>query len=123
MAGRNEAGDLPERPQELREFLTAQRGFLLELLENPNLLEHEGFSDMLWAVTHLSEELCARPSLTDLPATDLAHLETDMARAYGRLLAEWLRYTEHLKHDYPYLYSFAVRTNPFDPEARIEVRE
>ena len=44
-----------------------------------------------------------------------------MARAYGRLLGEWLSYIRHLKADYPYLFSFAVRMNPFDPEAQIEV--
>jgi hypothetical protein len=46
-----------------------------------------------------------------------------MARAYGRLLSEWLRYVEHLKGQYPYLYSFAVRTNPFDPAAHVGVDE
>ena len=28
---------------------------------------------------------------------------------------------EHLKTDYPYLFALAVRTNPFDPDARVEV--
>ena len=28
---------------------------------------------------------------------------------------------EHLKNDYPYLFSLAVRTNPFDPTASAEV--
>ncbi|WP_245942903.1 hypothetical protein [Methanothermobacter defluvii] len=31
----------------LREFLVSRRKFLLGLLENPNLLEHESFTDML----------------------------------------------------------------------------
>jgi hypothetical protein len=29
---------------------------------------------------------------------------------------------EHLKNDYPYLFSLAVRTNPFDPNASVEVK-
>jgi hypothetical protein len=29
----------------------------------------------------------------------------------------------HLKNKYPYLFSLAVRTNPFNPEASIEVKE
>jgi len=29
----------------------------------------------------------------------------------------WLIYVEHLKRNYPYLFSLAVRTNPFDSEA------
>ena len=42
-------------------------------------------------------------------------------RAYERLLSEWLGYLKHLKAQYPYLYSFAVRTNPFDAAARVSV--
>jgi hypothetical protein len=105
----------------LKEFLVGQRTFMLRLLENQTLLEHETFTDMLWAVFHLTEELAARRDLSAMPPADHRHVELDMARAYGRLLAEWLRYMEHLKVQYPYLYSFAVRTNPFDPAARIEV--
>jgi hypothetical protein len=106
----------------LRAFLIARRGFLLGLLENPNLLEHESFTDGLWAVFHLTEELAARPDLHALPGPDKAHVELDARRAYGRVLGEWLGYLRHLKADYPYLYSFEVRTNPFDPDAGIEVR-
>jgi hypothetical protein len=28
---------------------------------------------------------------------------------------------QHLQEDYPYLFSLAVRTNPFDPDAKVEV--
>lgn len=114
---RIDAGDL----EGLKAFLVGQRTFLLRLLENQTLLEHETFTDMLWAVFHLTEELAARSDLTTMPPADHRHVELDMARAYGRLLSEWLRYAEHLKTQYPYLYSFAVRTNPFDPDARIAV--
>jgi hypothetical protein len=111
------AGDL----EALRDALREHRPFVLGLLQNGNLLEHATFTDMLWAVSHLSEELSARGDLTALPASDRAHLELDMARAYGRLLGEWLLYVRHLKLHYPYLFAFAVRSNPFDPDARIEV--
>jgi len=33
-----------------------------------------------------------------------------------------LAYMKHLKKEYPYLFSLAVRTNPFDPGASVEVR-
>jgi hypothetical protein len=112
-----DAGDLDG----LKRFLVGQRAFMLRLLENQTLLEHETFTDMLWAVFHLTEELAARADLTAMPPADHRHVELDMARAYGRLLGEWLRYVEHLKTQYPYLYSFAVRTNPFDEAARVEV--
>jgi len=105
----------------LRDDLAGQRSFVLGLLQNGNLLEHASFTDMLWAVSHLSEELTARRDLTGLPEADRAHLRLDMARAYGRLLGEWLLYARHLKAHYPYLFSFTVRTNPFDTSARVEV--
>lgn len=105
----------------LRADLESQRSFILGLLQNGNLLEHASFTDALWAISHLGEELSARADLSTLTAGDRAHLELDMSRAYGRLLGEWLGYACHLKADYPYLYSFAVRTNPFDPSAEIEV--
>ena len=108
---------------DLRAFMIENRSFLLRLLENPNLLEHQTFTDALWAVTHLAEELAARSDLSAMPPSDVRHVELDMARAYGRLLSEWLGYVRHLKADYPYLFSFAVRTNPFDRDASIEVRE
>lgn len=101
----------------LDEFLRGRVDFLLRLLENPNLLEHDRFTDLLWAVFHLSEELRCRESFDALPASDLAHLSGDMKRAYGLLVVEWLSYLRHLKRDYPYLFSLAIRINPFNPLA------
>ena len=97
----------------LRAHLVEQRTFVLRLLENPNLMEHERFTDLLWALLHLQEELEARVSLADLIPADEAHLEVDTRRAYTALLSEWLLYVEHLKADYPYLFSLVVRTHPF----------
>jgi hypothetical protein len=105
----------------LKECLVSRRQFLLRLLENQNLLEHESFTEALWAVFHLTEELDARRDLTGLSPADLQHVEVDAMRAYEGLLSEWLGYLRHLKAQYPFLYSFAVRTNPFDANARIAV--
>ena len=111
-------GDL----ENIRNFLKEKRQFLLNLLENPNLLEHESFTNLLWAVFHLTEELTLRRSLKGLPETDYQHLAGDMKRAYHLLIVEWLNYMKHLKTDYPYLFSLAVRTNPFNINASIEVK-
>jgi hypothetical protein len=105
----------------LKVFLLDQRDFLLRLLENANLLEHETFTDLLWAVFHLADELDHRPDVTVLAPADADHLALDMARAYQLLLVEWLAYMVHLKENYPYLFSLALRTNPFDPDARVEM--
>jgi len=107
--------------EEVKLFLIAKRHFLLRLLENPNLLEHDTFTDMLWAVFHLTDELEHRKQVTELSENDYNHLSGDMERAYVRLLVEWLNYMKHLKDDYPYLFSLAVRTNPFDPEVIVEL--
>jgi len=106
----------------LKECLVSHRQFLLRLLENQNLLEHESFTEALWAVFHLTEELDARRDLTGLAPADLEHVEFDAMRAYEGLLSEWLGYLKHLKAQYPYLYSFAVRTNPFDADATVAIR-
>lgn len=103
--------------KELKRFLEDKRGFLLNLLANPNLLDHDTFTDLLWAVFHLLEELSSRPVLEGLPETDYNHLTGDINRAYTQLLSEWLSYMEHLKGDYPYLFSLAVRLNPMDASA------
>jgi len=99
--------------EELRTFLIEKRPFLLALLENPNLLEHEHFTDLLWATFHLAEELEARPSMENLPETDLDHIAGDIKRLYGHLVTEWLAYAEHLKSKYPFLFSLVARTHPF----------
>ncbi len=111
------AGDLAA----LRTFLVEKRPFLLRLLENPNLLEHETFTELLWAVFHLADELSHRPTVENLPTPDYQHLSLDIKRASALLTREWLSHMEHLKADYPYLFSLAVRTNPFNPAAAVEL--
>lgn len=96
----------------LKELLISRRSFLVGLLENQNLLEHEQFTDLLWAVFHLTEELEARNTFTDMPASDMEHINGDIKRVFGHLSREWVLYMQHLKQDYPYLFSLAVRLNP-----------
>lgn len=105
----------------LKAFLAGKRAFHLGLLENPNLLEHDSFTNLLWAVFHLTEELVHRHDLKGLPPEDYRHLEGDITRAYKLIVAEWLMYMKHLKADYPYLFSLAVRTNPFDARASVVI--
>ena len=101
----------------LHDFLHDRRNFLLRLLENPVLLEHQAFTELLRAVFHLTEELERRESLDGLPATDLVHLGGDIERVYRNLGGQWIAYMRYLKNNYPYLFSLAMRTNPFDRNA------
>ena len=107
----------------LKGFLDSERDLILRLLENPNLLEHERFTDMLWAVSHLAEELDARPDLRNLPKSDEAHIGQDIGRAFTALVAEWLDYVQYLKSHYPYLFSLVLRTHPLqeNPSATVTV--
>jgi len=109
-------------PVSLRELLVSQEDFLLRLVENPMVFEHETFTDLILAVDHLIEELKARGDLGSLPETDRKHLSGDMQRVYSRLVPEWMKYMEYLRTHYPYLFSLALRTNPFDETAEVVVR-
>ncbi len=106
----------------LRHFLTQRRSFLIRLLENPILLEHVTFTELLRAVFHLTEELESRHNFVDLPATDISHLAGDIQRVYAILVVQWLEYMNYLKKNYPYLFSLAMRKNPFDEKASPIVR-
>lgn len=111
----------PENLKSLRNFMVKKRDFLLRLLENPNLLEHESFTNLLWAVFHLTEELEGRKEFKEVPKEDYDHLIRDTKRAYSALISEWIMYMDHLKNNYPYLFSMAIRINPFKLEASPEV--
>jgi hypothetical protein len=106
----------------LKVLLVSRRQFLLTLLENPNLLEHEGFTDLLGATFHLTEELETRQSLNNPSEADMRHLSADIERMHLQLVNQWLSYVKHLKTSYPYLYSLTLRVHPFqeNPSAVVE---
>lgn len=110
-----------ETAKQFKEFFAPREGFLVSMLENPSIMEHEEFTDLLWAVFHLAEELRYREMADRLPPSDLKHLGDDLNRVYRLLAREWLRYARHLKKNYPYLYSLVVRTNPFNPTSCVVV--
>jgi len=107
----------------LRVRLDQEKTYLLSLLGNQALLEHQAFTDLLWAVTHLAEELHARGDFDYLPRADRAHLVADVKRAYTLLGVLWIDYLRHLQTQYPFLFSLAVRTNPLDPDASVTVAD
>lgn len=101
----------------LCDFLVGKRNFLVRLLENPVLVEHEAFAETLLAIFHLMEELAYRPDLAHTPEVDAQHLAGDISRAYKSLVNRWLYYMKNQQEHYPYLFSLALRVNPFDHEA------
>ena len=105
------------RLDDLKKFILHKREFLVRLLENPLLIEHESFTDLLRAAFHLSEELACRDDVNNLPDMDKNHISGDIKRVYKQLVHQWLDYMHHQKKHYPYLFSLSMRTNPFDREA------
>jgi branched-subunit amino acid transport protein len=97
---------------QIRQRLAVNRDLLVMLLANPNLLEHESFTELLWSTLHLVDELGARESLTDLPQADFAHIANDIRRVYSHLIVEWMHYCRHLQDAYPYMFSYLLRTHP-----------
>jgi hypothetical protein len=106
----------------LKSYMIEKSNFLMRLLENPNLLEHETFTELLRAVFHLAEELENRKNINKLQENDLIHFQGDIKRAYILLVYEWVDYMYYLKNNYPYLFSLAMRMNPFDESATVEVK-
>lgn len=110
--------DIEKVPQEeLKTFFDGKVDLLLRLLENPALLERESFTETIRAVFHFRDELLLRHDISRLPESDKKHLAGDMKRAYRLLAYQWLDYMRHLRDNYPYLFSLAMRTNPFDLNA------
>ena len=105
----------------MQEFLLAHEEFVLRIVENPMVFEHESFTGLMLALSHFTEEMKARKGLAILPRSDRVHIERDINRVYTALLFEWLKYMEYLHGQYPYLFSLAMRTNPFDESASVVV--
>jgi len=106
----------PEKLKRFKAILGERRSLMLRMLENPNLMEHDSFTDMLWSVFHFADELQTRTSLDNLSQSDMNHLKTDTIRAYKALVLEWVDYMKYLHDEYPYLYSLAIRKNPIQQE-------
>ena len=67
----------------IRHLIKAEEILGLRLITLHNLHFYLNLmTDLLWAVTHLAEELHARGDFDHLPATDRAHLVVDVKRAY-----------------------------------------
>lgn len=107
----------------LKKFLHEEKQIIIRVMENPTLIEHEMFTELLLAVNHISEELNARDSVGNLTETDYNHLQKDINRGYKLLVMQWLQYIKYLKSSYPFLFSISLRTNPFDTNASAYVSE
>ena len=102
--------------QDIHEFLLSKREFMIQLLQNPHILEDESFTNLLLGTFHLSEELIHRTSNPLLVKGEAEHLAVDIKRIYGQLIIEWLSYLEHLNKQYPFLYNLEASVHPYRRE-------
>ena len=116
----------PENREEflsnLSDLLVSKREFIINLINNPNLLEKEEFTGLINAILHLDEELEHRKDLSLVTDADFAHLNGDMHRVYNKLIHEWVYYLRYLNKHYPYMIALIIRTNPFDEDAEVYVK-
>ena len=117
----------PEQREEflenLRTLLAGKREFIINLINNPNLLEKEEFTGLLNAILHLDEELEHRSDLALVNDADFGHLNGDMQRVYEKLVYEWVYYLKYLYKHYLYMIALIIRTNPFDETADVYVKD
>lgn len=108
--------------ENLRSLLVAKREFIINLINNPNLLEKEEFTALINSILHLDEELEHRTDLALVNDADFGHLNGDMQRVYSKLVYEWVYYLKYLDKHYPYMIALIIRTNPFDEDADVYVK-
>lgn len=97
----------PQKLEKLALKLNQYREFTLNMLGNDNLLEHDSFTDMLWAVFHVVDELQVRKNFDNLEKSEIEHLSFDIFRAYSAMVSEWINYMSYLYAEYPFLYKTA----------------
>lgn len=116
----------PEEREEflenLRTLLVGKREFIINLINNPNLLEKEEFTGLINAILHLDEELEHRTDLALVNDADFGHLNGDIQRVYNKLVYEWVYYLRYLYKHHPYMIALIIRTNPFDEDADVYVK-
>lgn len=107
----------------IKSALSKNKAYVLSFFSNPNLLEIDSFTNMLWALYHLIDELEHRTEIYELPPSDIEHLKNDIIRIYGMLICQWIVYMKNLKEKYPYLWSLALRINPFSQDNDVIIKQ
>ncbi len=102
---------------ELHKFLMEHKEFAINLLDNPAIIEHETFTDLLWNVLHVTEELRRVSNFRKLSAEDYKDLKGDIEKLYRLLIYEWVNYVQYLRRRHPHIFVYEVKTNPLIPHS------
>lgn len=109
--------------QRLKNILSGKNDFLITLMENPVLMEHDNFTDMIMGLFHIKEEFSYRKEIAEMNEKDIKHLKGDVERVYKPIVIEWIRYMNHMKEEYPYLFMTAMKHNPYDGRGEEEIEK
>jgi len=71
---------------ELRRFLLDHKEFAIDLLDNPAIIEHETFTDLLWNVLHLTDELKRIINFDNLREEEYEDAKNDIETLYQLLI-------------------------------------
>jgi len=97
----------------LEKELIGNKDFMVRMLENPAMMEGEGLTELLREIFHLYEEFSVRLNSLNISESDRFHINNDLSRTYRRLMLEWINYMEYLHLNFPGLFGFNKRNNPF----------
>lgn len=104
----------PSDLQKIKDFLNQHYAFILEIITDPVVLEHEEGVELLWSVSRLSDELNSI-IVGDKNSLATEKIVIEEAKMLYRMLAiEWLDYMEFVQHKYPLYYKTLLHTNQFN---------
>jgi hypothetical protein len=100
--------------KKLANFLEEKRSFLINILQNPMLLEHDAFTTLIRYLFYLGDQLSHHLNCDCLEEDDLKIVKKEIEKLYPLLLYEWYNYIKHLKADNEYVFSIVLKNNPFN---------
>ena len=99
--------------EHIYEILCDNKEGIIRFIENPYLVEHDIFTDLLQSAIHLYSEIKFRKKNGKLSDDDINHLNLDVLRLYKYLSKEWIVYIKYIEKEYPFLYTAALEHAPF----------
>lgn len=97
----------------LHYHLENRHKYFLKVIENPALMDHENFTDLILSMYHLWEELDYHTDLYQLSEKDKDYLCSITGEIYQLLTREWLLNVIYTKKHHQHRLAHAVRVNPF----------
>lgn len=94
-------------------IINDNKDFLISIITNPTLMEHELFSEMAVAIFHIREELQDIYVHTEYDTFNREHIKEDFSILYKLMTQTWIIYMKHLQEEYPTLFKKAMIHNPF----------